>query len=167
MKAVSCYLLLGAILLCGGCGPAESPPPAPPLAPEKSEIELKREKYFGAAVAADGTVDWRSSGLGVKILVPGEGLSPQFSDQVRVNYTVRLKNEIVVDDTRAKGKPSVFTVSKLVRGLTEGLTFLKPGGRAVFYIPPSLGYGNMQAGNVPPLSGLIFDVELLEVLPAE
>ncbi|MES1168785.1 MAG: FKBP-type peptidyl-prolyl cis-trans isomerase, partial [Oleiharenicola lentus] len=40
-------------------------------------------------------------------------------------------------------------------------------GRAVFYIPPSLGYGNMQVGNVPPLSGLTFDVELLEVLPAE
>ena len=167
MKPGSCFLLLSAILLCGGCGPAEPPPPSPPTAPVKSDIELKREKYFGAAVATDASVDWRSSGLGVKMLVPGEGLSPQFSDRVRVNYTVRLKDETVVDDTRAKGQPSVFTVSKLVRGLTEGLTFLKPGGRAVFYIPPSLGYGNMQAGNVPPLSGLIFDVELLEVLPAE
>jgi FKBP-type peptidyl-prolyl cis-trans isomerase FklB len=167
MKPGSCFLLLCAILLCGGCGPAEPPPPSPPTAPVKSDIELKREKYFGAAVATDASVDWRSSGLGMKMLVPGEGLSPQFSDRVRVNYTVRLKDETVVDDTRAKGKPSVFTVSKLVRGLTEGLTFLKPGGRAEFYIPPSLGYGNMQAGNVPPLSGLIFDVDLLEVLPAE
>ena len=103
----------------------------------------------------------------VKMLAPGEGLSPQFSDRVRVNYTVRLLNGTVVDDTRAKGKPVVFTVSRLVRGLTDGLGFLKPGGRAVFYVPPSLGYGSMQAGNVPPLSGLIFDVELLEVLPAE
>ena len=58
-------------------------------------------------------------------------------------------------------------MSRLVRGLTEGLGFLKPGGRAIFYIPPSLGYGSMRAGNIPPVSGLIFDVELIAVLPRE
>ena len=62
---------------------------------------MKRENYFGAAVATDASVDWRSSGLGVKMLVPGEGLSPQFSDQVQVHYTVQLKNNTVVDGSRA------------------------------------------------------------------
>jgi FKBP-type peptidyl-prolyl cis-trans isomerase FklB len=165
MKPGFRFIPLVALLLFAGCGPAEPPPPPP--APVKSDLELRREKYFGAAVAADVTVDWRSTGLGVKLLAPGEGPFVQFSDRVRVHYTVRLVNGTVVDDTRAKGKPSVFTVSKLVRGLTDGLGFLKPGGRAVFYIPPSLGYGNMQSGNVPPLSGLTFEVELLEILPAE
>lgn len=167
MKPVLRLLQLVATMVFSGCGPAEPPPPPIPAVPVKSELELKREKYFGAEVAADPSVDWRSTGLGVKMLAPGNGLSPQFSDRVRVHYTVRLVNGTVVDDTRAKGKPSVFAVSKLVRGLIDGLGFLKPGGRAVFYIPPSLGYGNMQAGNVPPLSGLIFDVELLEILPSE
>ena len=51
--------------------------------------------------------------------------------------------------------------------MADGLGFLKPGGRAVFYIPPSLGYGNMQVGNIPPFSGLVFDVELIAVVPAE
>lgn len=155
-------LLLGLALLCAGCGPAD-PPPAP--VPVKSEAELKREKYFGAAVAADAAVDWRSTGLGVKILVPGEGAFPEFSQRVRVHYTGRLVDGTVFDDTRAKGKPAEFAMSKLIRGLTDGLGFLKPGGRAEFYIPPSLGYGNMSVGNVPPFSGLIFDVELIEVLP--
>lgn len=161
------YLPLAAILLCGGCGPSEPPAAPPPAAPAKSEIELKREKYFGAQAAADATVDWRSTGLGVKMLAQGTGSFPQYPDRVRVHYTVRLANGTVVDDTRAKGKPSVFAVSRVVRGLTEGLGFLQPGGRAIFYVPPSLGYGNIQAGNVPPLSGLTFDVELLEVLPSE
>lgn len=164
MKPGLRFIPLIALLLLAGCGPAEAPPPP---APVKTEIELKRERYFGPQVVADVSVDWRSTGLGVKILMPGEGRSPQFSDRVRVHYTVRLANGTVVDDTRAKGKPSVFAVSRVVRGLTDGLGFLKPGGRAIFYIPPSLGYGNIQAGNVPPLSGLTFDVELLEVLPAE
>jgi len=165
MKHAHRFLPLMAVLLLAGCSPAEPPPPPP--APVKSEAELKRVKYYGEVVAADPTVDWRSTGLGVKILAPGEGASPQFADRVRVHYTVRLVDGTVVDDTRAKGKPSVFALSKVVRGLSDGLGFLKPGGRAVFYIPPSLGYGNMQAGNVPPLSGLTFDVELLEILPTE
>lgn len=155
-------LLLGSVLLFAGCGPAEPPPPPVPV---KSETELKREKYYGAAVAADPSVDWRSTGLGIKILTPGEGAFPEFSDRVRVHYTGRLVDGTVFDDTRARGKPAEFAMSKLIRGLTDGLGFIKPGGRAVFYIPPSLGYGNMQVGNIPPFSGLIFDVELVEVLP--
>jgi FKBP-type peptidyl-prolyl cis-trans isomerase len=164
MKSI---ISLVALLLLSACGPAKPPPSPTPAAPAKSEVELKREKYFGADVAADASVDWRSTGLGIKMLVTGAGPFPQYSDRVRVHYTVRLADGTVVDDTRAKGKPTVFAVDRVVRGLTDGLGFLQPGGRAIFYIPPSLGYGNMQAGSVPPLSGLIFDVELLEVLSGE
>ena len=64
MKPGCQYFLLAALLLFGGCGPAEPPPPPPVSVPVKSELELKREKYFGAAVAADASVDWRSTGLG-------------------------------------------------------------------------------------------------------
>ncbi|HEY8995252.1 MAG TPA: FKBP-type peptidyl-prolyl cis-trans isomerase [Lacunisphaera sp.] len=156
-------LLLLLSLVLAGCGPAE-PPPAPP-APVKSEAELRRIKLFGADAAADATIDWRSTGLGVKILVPGEGTPPTLSDRVRVHYTGRLANGTVFDDTRKKDKPAEFAVGRLVRGFSDGLTYLKPGGHAILYIPPSLGYGSMQAGNIPPVSGLIFDVELLAVNP--
>jgi len=44
---------------------------------------------------------------------------------------------------------------------------MKTGGRAILYIPPSLGYGSMSAGNIPPVSGLTFDIELLEILPGD
>ena len=165
MKLVFRLLPLLAILLFAGCGPAEPPPPPP--APVKSEAELRRVKYYGAEVAADASVDWRSTGLGIKMLTPGTGSFPQFSDRVRVHYTVRLADGTVADDTRAKGKPSVFAVRQLVRGFADGLGFLQPGGRAMFYVPPGMGYGNIQAGNIPPLSGLTFDVELVEILPAE
>lgn len=160
------FLPLAAVVLLftAGCAPKEPPPPP---APVKSDLELKREKFFGVAAASDPAIDWRTSGLGVKILVPGEGQEPLFSDKVRVHYTGTLADGTVFDDTRAKGKPAEFAVSRLVRGLTEGLGFLKPGGRAIFYIPPSLGYGSMRAGNIPPVSGLIFDVELIAVLPRE
>lgn len=164
MKQFLSALLLVALLATIGCGPAE--PPAPP-APVKSDLQLKREKFFGEAAANDPAVDWRSTGLGVKILVEGEGEPPKFSDRVRVHYTGTLADGTVFDDTRAKNQPAEFAISRLVRGMSDGLGFMKPGGRAVLYVPPSLGYGSMRAGNIPPVSGLTFDIELLAVLPAE
>jgi FKBP-type peptidyl-prolyl cis-trans isomerase len=156
------FLFLVVALVLSGCAPKEPPPPP---APVKSELQLKREKFFGLEAASDPTVDWRSTGLGIKTLVPGEGAAPTFSDWVRVHYTGTLANGTVFDDTRAKGKPAEFAIERLVRGMADGLGFIKPGGRAILYIPPSLGYGSMQAGNVPPVSGLIFDIELIEILP--
>ncbi len=164
MKPLLSVLVLGSLLLGAGCAPKEPPPPP---APVKSDLEVKREKFFGAAVAADPAVDWRSSGLGVKLITPGEGTAPTASDKVRVHYTGTLVDGTVFDDTRAKNKPAQFGVGQLVRGFSEGLGFIKPGGRAILYIPPSVGYGSMRAGNIPPVSGLTFDVELLEVLPRQ
>ncbi|AOS43154.1 putative FKBP-type peptidyl-prolyl cis-trans isomerase [Lacunisphaera limnophila] len=156
-------LLLPALaLILAACTPAE--PPAPPV-PVKPDHVVKREKFFGVEAAADPAVDWRSTGLGIKILVPGEGTAPTFSDRVRVHYTGSLANGTVFDDTRARGQPAEFGLDRLVRGMADGLGFMKPGGRAILYIPPSLGYGSMQAGNIPPVSGLIFDIELIAILP--
>ena len=40
------------------------------------------------------------------------------------------------------------------------------GDKAVIFIPPSLGYGAQGAGGViPPNATIIFELELLEVMP--
>ena len=152
--------LIGVILGLAGCGPKESPP----AAPEVDEAVVRREEYFGAEARASD-IAWRSSGLGVRILAPGEGPAPKLSDTVRVHYVGRLKNGQVFDDSRARGKPSDFIVNQLITGWAAAMPSLKPGGRAVFFIPPYLGYGGLRAGKIPPDSGLIFDVELIAVNP--
>lgn len=162
MKPALGVLLVIASLLMGGCGP--KPPPASAV-PEKSEAEVRREEYFGTEIAADKAIAWRNSNLGIKILVPGEGSLIQLQDRVRVHYTGRLKDGTVFDDTREKGKPAVFSVNALIPGWSAAMLALKPGGKAVIYIPPHLGYGGIRAGKVPPFSGLIFDLEVLAVNP--
>lgn len=150
-----------ALSLCG-CGPKEPPAPAEP---EKTEAELRREDWFGPVIAADKDIKWRPSGLGIKIITPGQGLNPQMNDRVRVHYIGRLKDGTVFDDSHKNGQPSDFPVNRLIPGWSASMPSLMPGGKGVFYIPPHLGYGGLRAGNIPPFSGLIFEVELIAVNP--
>lgn len=154
-------LLVGAALFLAGCKPKE---PAPPAAPVRDEAAARRDWLFGARAEAKDIV-WRASGLGIKLLAAGEGVAPTPMDRVRVHYTLTLKDGRVVDDTRSKGQPAEFAVNRLMIGWAAGMGELKPGGRAEFFIPPSLGYGNMSVAGIPAGSGLIFDVELLAVNP--
>ena len=155
-------ILFLATLVLSGCAPKEPPAPA---VPEKSEAELRREKYFSKEIVADSAIAWRTSNLGIKILAPGEGDLVKLNDRVRVHYTGRLVDGTVFDDSRSRGQPSDFPVGNLIPGWSAAMLTLRPGGKAVFYIPPHLGYGGLRAGKVPPFSALIFEVELLAVNP--
>lgn len=154
-------VVAGGALVVAGCGPAE--PPVPP-APVKDEVAQRREWLYGPR-AGEAGITWRPSGLGLKILAPGEGTPPRPTDRVRVHYVGSLKDGRVVDDTRAKGKPLDFVLNHVIPGWTEGIGELRPGGRALLFVPPPLGYGNNGVGDIPAGSGLIFEVELLTVNP--
>lgn len=162
MNHVPALLMITAALFLAGCGPK---PPPPPVVPEKSEAQVRREQYFGPEIAADKDIAWRNSNLGIKLLAPGEGPLVQLQDRVRVHYTGRLKDGTVFDDSRGRGKPSDFPVNGLIPGWSAAMLTLKAGGKAVIYVPPHLGYGGLRAGNVPPFSALIFEVEVLAVNP--
>jgi FKBP-type peptidyl-prolyl cis-trans isomerase len=154
-------LTIGLVLGLTGCGPKE---PVPVAVPAVDEAALQHEQYFGPEAKAP-EINWRPSGLGIRILVPGEGAAPKLSDTIRVHYVGRLKDGQVFDDTHTRGRPSDFVVSQLIAGWAAAMPSLKPGGRAVIFIPPYLGYGGMRAGMIPPNSGLIFEVELIAVNP--
>lgn len=162
MRAVLRLLSLGLMLGLAGCGPKE--PPAP-VVPEKTQAEMRREEYFGLEIAQAPGIEWRNSGLGIKVLVPGEGEAPKLTDTVRVHYTGRLKDGTVFDDSRARGQPADFPVNGLITGWAAAMSSLKPGGKGIFYVPPHLGYSGLRAGKIPPFSGLVFEVELIAVNP--
>lgn len=153
-------MLCGLIFLAGGCGPKETVP----VVPAVDEGALRHEKLFGAEANTAG-IAWRSSGLGVLIITPGEGASPKMSDTVRVNYVGKLKDGQVFADSHTTGQPADFVVNQLITGWAAAMLALKPGSHAKLFIPPALGYGGMNSAKIPANSGLIFDVELLAVNP--
>lgn len=125
------------------------------------------EKYLTENKAKDG-VKTTDSGLQYKVDKAGEGAQPKASDTVKVHYTGKLIDGTVFDSSVERGEPVTFKVQEVIPGWIEGLQLMKTGGKYTFYIPSKLGYGEFGAGpTIPPNSVLVFDVELLEILPEE
>jgi FKBP-type peptidyl-prolyl cis-trans isomerase FkpA len=51
----------------------------------------------------------------------------------------------------------------VIPGFEAGMAGMRQGGRRRIVIPPASGYGDQAAGEVPPHSVLVFDVELVQV----
>lgn len=106
-----------------------------------------------------------ASGLKYEDIEEGYGPSPQTGQTVTVHYVGRLKDGTVFDSSRERDKPFSFKIGtgQVIKGWDEGVMTMKVGGTRRLVIPPDLGYGARQTGNIPPNSELTFDVELISV----
>ena len=104
------------------------------------------------------------SGLQYKIVKEGTGKAPKASDTVVVHYKGTLINGKEFDSSYKRGEPATFPLSGVIKGWTEGLLYLKEGGKAMLYIPSNLAYGKSGAGaDIGPDETLIFEVELVKI----
>lgn len=132
--------------------------------PEIDPAFAKAQTDFVAAAAARQGAVTTPSGLVFEVVTEGEGTMPSATDRVKVNYIGKLADGTVFD--RTEGNPVTFDVGHLIKGFTEGLQMMKPGGTYKLTIPAEIGYGTRGAGGViPPGAALEFTVELLGIEP--
>ena len=108
------------------------------------------------------------SGLAYKLLKDGEGedKKPAASDRVRVHYSGWTKDGELFDSSVERGRPATFPLGGVIPGWTEGLQLMKVGDKMRFWIPADLAYGDTPKRKGAPAGDLVFDVELLAILPS-
>ena len=131
------------------------------------ERNLSEAAAFFTKLKENKNVVELPDGLRYEILKAGEGNPPKPTDTVRVNYTGTLLSGAVFDSSTGRGKPAEFELDKVITGWTEGLQKTGKGGKIKLYVPPQLAYGDDGRPGIPPGSTLIFEVELLDINPAQ
>ncbi|NGZ06406.1 MAG: FKBP-type peptidyl-prolyl cis-trans isomerase [Magnetococcales bacterium] len=107
-----------------------------------------------------------TSGLQYEVLTPGKGPKPKAEDKVKVHYHGTLLDGTVFDSSVARKEPIVFPLNRVIPGWTEGVQLMPVGSKYRFVIPAKLAYGATGAPpKIEPESTLIFEVELLEIVP--
>jgi len=121
-----------------------------------------------------------SSGIYYHTLKPGAGMPAQWGDSVAVHYTGKILDGKTFDSSLYRDEPFGVRIgtTSLITGWTELLQLIPKGEKAIFYLPSGLGYqesGSTQTiimngasysiESIPPNAILVFEVEMLDILP--
>jgi len=107
------------------------------------------------------------SGLQYEVIKDADGDKPTINSVVRVKYTGTFVDGSPFDKSE-EADGAMIPLEMVIQGWTEGIMLMSPGSIYKLYIPSDLAYGKDGIqGMIPPYSTLIFDVELLEIMPAE
>jgi len=138
---------------------------------ETNKVDAVTNKEIGAAFLAENAkkegVKTTESGLQYLITEQGSGKKPAATDTVKVHYKGTFIDGKEFDSSFKRNAPATFPLNGVIKGWTEGLQLLNEGGKATLFVPGDLAYGDNGRPGIPPGSMLIFEVELLEVNPAE
>ncbi|MFV0304840.1 MAG: FKBP-type peptidyl-prolyl cis-trans isomerase [Moheibacter sp.] len=127
----------------------------------KKENSEKGEKFL-AEKKKDSKVKATESGLLYEVISEGNGALPTDKSVVEVNYTGKLIDGKVFDESK-EGEAVKFPLNNVIKGWQEGLKLMKVGSKYKFYIPGNLAYGEYGSpdGKIGPDEVLVFDVELV------
>ena len=93
----------------------------------------------------------------------GTGATIASGQTVAVRYTGWLANGTQFDTNLSSPSPLTFKfgVGQVIPGMDETLIGIKVGGTRQLIIPPALGYGPYDYGQIPGNSVLVFTVEVI------
>lgn len=129
-----------------------------------SAAEKEKGREFLVKNKGRKEVSETPSGLQYEILVKGTGPVPTKADTVSAHYKGSLLDGKEFDNSYKRGEPLTIPVAGVIPGWTEALTMMPVGSKWKLYIPSSIGYGDMGAGqDIPGGATLVFEVELLGI----
>ena len=126
----------------------------------KSAIRFLNENSMNPGVITT------KSGLQYKIIKAGSGQKPNENSSVECRYQGTLVNGTIFEQS-PQNKSVVIKINALIPGLKEALTLMPIGSKWKVYIPPKLGFAELDsAPNVGPAAILVYELELIKIVTA-
>lgn len=143
------------ILLVGGCAST----PWQETARDPAQLTFADELQVDLA-----SMEQLEPGLYVEDVMEGDGPEARRSSRVRVHYLVWLPDGTLVDGSVGR-EPYLFRLggSEVIRGWNRAIPGMRVGGTRRLVVRPGLAYGSRRAGDVPPNSTLVFEIQLMDV----
>ena len=156
MRMIALVVVLVLALVVCGCKSQQ-----PEEAKEVDAVDAARK----LGTPTENEVVTMDSGLEYIDVKVGEGAEAQAGQMVSVHYTGWLVHGKKFDSSVDRGQPFEFSLGAghVIKGWDEGVAGMKIGGVRKLIIPADMGYGSEGAGQIPPDSTLIFEVELLGI----
>jgi len=165
IKTIKLSLLLGMILMAVvSCDPSRKW--------EKEEKETIQAYLVGLGDTAYVT---KPSGLIVIELVAGPGNFPLVNDTVSIRYRGSFMDGRVFATNYSENEPLTYIAgtgdlmdgyNRLIEGLSEGVLYIKEGGKTRLITPSLLAYGARGFGLISGYTPLRWEIELTEIKPA-
>ena len=123
-----------------------------------------------------------ASGLNYVVSTQGSGPKANPGDTILVNYTGMFLSGKVFDSSLSEvaKKNGTFNPQRpyeplklpvgmngSIAGFEEGLMLLPKGAKATLILPSSLAYGEQGNQGIPPFTPLIFEVDVVNIIPAK
>lgn len=129
---------------------------------KKSKTDSEK---FMAEVAKKPGVQKLAGGVYYKVITPSTSTEHcTATDSVVVKYEGRLANDQVFDSS-ASQKDGLVTLDlkNVIKGWQVAIPQMPVGATWELYIPYEMGYGERNAGPIPPYSALVFKITLVAV----
>jgi FKBP-type peptidyl-prolyl cis-trans isomerase FkpA len=145
---------------------------------EEEELkERERRALQQYLIEHNITAEPTASGLYYLPVVEGDGIRPEGTDYVEIEFTGELVDGTIFAttyDTLAIDEdfyseyvvygPQRFRLDYLLEGMTEGLSLMNEGGIATLIMPSDLALGSSSSYLIPSYSTLIYDIKLVTVI---
>lgn len=105
------------------------------------------------------------SGLIFKSIAEGTGQAPGPNDTAVVNYNAWRPDGSTMTSSKMAGRPVPMSLFRVAPGFREALQKMKKGGKAMFWLPPEIGFKQRPHAK-PDGSGpetIAYEVELVDI----
>jgi len=163
-------LLLSVILVAGACSKSEKSGKKPATADAaagpaaaKSQRKLKQVEPPLPVTPPAADAEKSPTGLMFKTLAEGTGKQPGRNDGVQIKYSAWREDGTTFATTEPNNQPTTMWLYSTAPGFAEALQKMKVGGKAMFWLPPEIGYPGKPHGKAETLA---YAVELVDVTAA-